>query len=45
MADLTGNAEEELLSLELPMYHKWHTVLPTDLTDKDKLFERNTLGI
>ena len=36
---------EEKLPLELPMYHKWHAILATDLTEKDKLFDRNALGI
>lgn len=36
---------ESEMALELPMYHKWHAILATDLTEKDKLFDRNTLGI
>ena len=31
--------------VELPMYHKWHASLSSDLTDKDKLFDRNIIGI
>ena len=33
------------LALELPMYQKWHAILPAVLTQQDKLFERNILGI
>ena len=31
--------------LELPMYHKWHASLDHDLTQTDKLFDRNMIGI
>ena len=34
-----------LYSLELPMYHKWHAVLNSDLTDAEKTFDRGQLGL
>ena len=34
-----------MLTLELPTYHKWHAVLQTDLLDRDKVYDRNTVGI
>ena len=37
--------ERLIYSLELPMYHKWHMSMSTDLTDRDKVFERNLLGL
>lgn len=41
----TGIPESDELHFEFPMYHKWHAILTEDLTHRDKVFERNLVGL
>ena len=36
---------KDMMYFEFPMYQKWHAIMSDDLTMKEKVFERNLIGL
>jgi len=45
MVDEGEPADAQQLSLDFPMFQKWHHFMTANLTDRDKIFERHSIGL